>query len=357
MTMSLSRRSLLAVIPLGAGLAGPALAADEPLKLLIRNRYNRLLTPVWINAKGPIDFGIDTGAAIYTIDQSVATQMKLPLSSKVAIRGIVDPAHLVNPALQQVTAREVLIGGAFRDSNVDLALVGFGGDSVSGFVPGTMFVFAPTLLDFPGERATIYTSGRPDLAGFSSTRLFIITREGAGTTRTIRDPHLPIDVQLDGQTYRMVLDTGFPGLVSLSPETVRDRGLWASTPAGIPQGGGGLTGGFNGKMVRMKALAVAGHTLERPTVELIDPASSHSSRDGTDGLIGMEFLRRFDIAIDANAGSIAFRPNGAFHQAIRYNRSGMEIGSAGVVRHLLPGGPAERGAGGGRPHPPSQSRP
>jgi hypothetical protein len=107
----------------------------------------------------------------------------------------------------------------------------------------------------------------------------------------------------------------------------------------------------------MKALAVAGHTLERPTVELIDPASSHSSRDGTDGLIGMEFLRRFDIAIDANAGSIAFRPNGAFHQAIRYNRSGMEIGSAGVVRHLLPGGPAERGAGGGRPHPPSQSRP
>lgn len=137
----------------------------------------------------------------------------------------------------------------------------------------------------------------------------------------------------------MILDTGAPGLVTLFPQTVRDSGLWALP--GMARGGGGLTGGYQGKLARMKALNIAGLTIDRPMVELIDPATAHSSAEGVHGLIGMEALRRFYIAIDANKGSIAFRPNGAFRQALRYNRSGLEFGG-GAVRAVAPASPAAK---------------
>jgi hypothetical protein len=318
--------------------ASPALAADDTLRVVMRAQWNRLLTPVWINGQGPVDFGIDTGAAIHTIDRAFAQRMKLPPSIVVPLRGIVDPTHQVNPGLKQVVAHELVIGGAFRETDVDLAQANFSGDSVAGFVPGAMFTFLPTLLDFPGGQALIFQHGGPDLKGFSPTRLFIGSQSGVHG-EAVRDPHLPIDVQLDGRTYRMILDTGAPGLVTLFPQTVRDSGLWALP--GMARGGGGLTGGYQGKLARMKALNIAGLTIDRPMVELIDPATAHSSAEGVHGLIGMEALRRFYIAIDANKGSIAFRPNGAFRQALRYNRSGLEFGG-GAVRAVAPASPAAK---------------
>ena len=325
-----------------AALAGGAAraAGSDVVRIPVRQSFNRLWTSVRFDGREPVRFMIDTGSDGYLIDSDVAGALGLKPSLPAEVAGVVS-----SKGVRGYWAPRIVIGEAFADQDVFMLGTDFE-DFIKGALPGWFLQAYKTEIDFQGGEIRLHPGGAPDTTGYEAVKLIHREREAGGGTifaqRRIRDPQMLINVDLDGHKLRVVLDTGSPGMLTLFPYANRRLGLWKSEGA-REVGGAGVSGAFASRQVRTQSLTIGSSVIKSPVVTTIDP--TRTSYNDIDGLLGLDALRRFNLAIDAAGGQLWLKPNGAFGMAQRIDRSGLEgYGRAGKVHvtGVLPDSPAER---------------
>jgi hypothetical protein len=302
---------------------------DGIIRVPIQVTRNSLWTWVWLDGQGPFRFTLDSGDAVgYSINLGLATKLNLPHSFSVGVGGVTGDARS-----EAFTVKDVIIGGVLRDGERVFVPKRRGGFTV-GLLPGRLLQLLPCDLDFASGELRLYQRGRPPRDGFARIPL------------AVHDITIPfvIDVTLDGERYRLGVDTGDEGAVTLFASTVRGRGLWDRYPKHLETGLLGVVKASKLRLVRLRTLQIAAFEMPDPVVGLIDPTEP-GEHAGMDGLIGMETLRRFALSFDAGDNALWLKPNGALRQPFRYDRSGLVFRVEDDRRTVIaaaPGSPAEK---------------
>jgi predicted aspartyl protease len=333
---SLSRRSLLA-----AGLI-PALtpklvnAADAPGVIVApfampRNEPYML---VGIDGQGPFRFLLDTGdAAGAAISEQLAQKLKLTDAAGMTVAGIVGKGDET-----VYVAEDLNIAGVMRQRHVALngMSIFHGGraGALDGVLPAHLFMSRDCDIDFAKKEVRVYMSGGPDRMGFTALPYGAVEQFKIG-----------LRTQIDDKPARMVVDTGAGGMIWLGPAYVRRHGLWNAFPKFIDTWFNGVTGGAKGRLVKMPSATFGPYRFHDIVVELADP-DAESEADGTDGLIGIDILRRFTLSIAAADHALWIKPNEALGDPFRYHRAGLKIdfekGRGTFIASVTPGGPADK---------------
>jgi hypothetical protein len=125
---------------------------------------------------------------------------------------------------------------------------------------------------------------------------------GGSVIRYAPGERIMVDVKINGtSTARLVLDTGADGTL-ISPRALRAAGVSLVTPIGTGQVIG-VTGSDRVPFVMVESLQVG----DARVVKLPVGAYEIAQAEG-DGLLGRDFLNRFNVTIDAVRGLVTLSP-------------------------------------------------
>lgn len=329
MGVALSRRDALAgAVALAA--APPAHAASRVAQIPLRLSYNLPWATGRVNGKAGGPFLISTGLARVWLAPEVVAISGAPRLK----REISDTALGAREADVHI-ARRVTVGAALQLDDLEVTSLheGFGDPDFEGAIGG---IFSRVTAGFDFQERTLTLARR---SGFDTREHAELRLLGGPPTRTVRlsefstygaietlaleenatfDPRPIVRVTIDDREVRLLLDTGYAGSVL----------LYEAAPDGAaPESQVWLFGaGPSAKLSRAREVAIAGFVVPEPVIEHVyeDVRTSHSGA-GVDGLIGMELLRRFHVVLNFAEEAIWLRPNTAFGDQIRYNKSGMSL--------------------------------
>ena len=310
--MTLTRRTLALAAPFAA-LAGSAFAAGPQvftIPFLMPRSHPYIL--IGINGKGPFRFILDSGAAGNTvIDSKLVRELQLPdydVERHVGVVGGAKEAGLY-------AAEEVNFGGAFKQRHVAMAGLGSGKAKSLGFdglIPAKFFLNRPSELDFEKGEFRVYPDSEPDRTGFRPLRFIPQYQD-----------QIIVDAAFNGIPCRLQVDTGASGGLTLQPRFVLRNQLWDAFPRHIDSGIRGVTGQAGSRNVKGESLEFGGFRFRNPIVTLVDPSAT--SRLEEDGLIGIDFLRRFTLSFDGAGHAVWLKPNRFIGEPLQYDRVGVAI--------------------------------
>jgi Aspartyl protease len=314
--LELNRRLFLA--GLGAVALRPeyAWADATPISAKIVVEDSRLWVGATIGASEPLLFIIDTGAASNFIEPAIAARLKLTKQGGGTVGGV--GGKLSNTGI--VEARDVVISGAMRQPTMQFQTYGFNRrastDGAGLFSAGLVTAYDSDL-SFSEGRWTIWPKGRAGQpAGTRLDNASITALGGRGTER------IYVTAQIDGQPYKLMVDTGAPRGLLLFPRATAKSGLLAGRPTSPV-----VTTGFGGSadklshIVRAKSFALGPLAFDRPFVTLMDPDQSIGFN--IDGLLGLPLITMFDWSTDVGTSRLWVTRNATGLVADRYSRSGL----------------------------------
>lgn len=313
-------------------LARPAFAADDAPAIVPIVLDERVICACGINGTGPYFFMIDTGATTSLIDEPLARQLKLQTIASQRFSGIGGEANLA-----VYRAHMLSIGGAI--TLPDVVLDGTDGRGLGKDVRGTLAAGALTgydsVLDFDAGEWRIYRRGFGDLPGFTAVES-TIAHQGRSAARIIAT------VDVDGQPFRCLVDTGAPGGIILYPEAARRTRFWNDATVNYaPIRGKGIGGQTAvSRLVRANRATIGPVAFERPLVRL--DGGARGQRD-TDGIIGLGLIRHVNLATDVRRGRLLVQRNQLAPSEAKAPTSGMWIDRDGdtlVVADVGHGSPA-----------------
>ena len=334
----LSRRSLLAAGLIPAVAPRMARAADTASANIITAPFamprNQPYMFVGINGQGPFRFLLDTGdEAGAAINTELAQKLKLTDAAGMTVEGVVGKGDEV-----VYVAKDLNIAGVMYQHHVALSGLSIfhGGraGALDGILPAHLFMSRDCDLDFVKKEVRIYATGAPDRTGFRAIPY-----------RPVHEFTMTVETLVDDKPVRMTVDTGAGGIMSLAPPFVRRHGLWNAFPKFIDTWTTGVTGGAKARLVKMPSATFGPYRFRDIMVKLTDPDAEHEN-DETDGLIGIDILRRFTLSIASADHTLWVKPNDALSDPFRYDRAGLGIGfergRGTFVTSVTPGGPADK---------------
>jgi hypothetical protein len=318
--MELDRRAAMAMLA-GLVVPGTALAVDTRVfKASISLEANRVLIAVGMNGQGPFIFMIDTGQYISMIRPDLAKQLKLPAQGYERTRGIGGKGDRFALYL----ARDFIIGGGIRQSAVmlqDSFRFGYQQD-IYGALAAGILTASDTDLDFDAGELRLYPDGRGDRPGYVAVESEIprADQPDRGSRKILAT------LMLDGHPIRCELDTGSPNTLALNQSAARRLGLSDDRPF-APQRPSGIGGaGPLARIVRANEMELGGIRADRPIVTLL----GNDIGTAADGIVGLSFIRRFNMSIDARSRKLWIKPSRQEAPADRYGLSGLWLDRDGA---------------------------
>ncbi|WGM40266.1 aspartyl protease family protein [Caulobacter sp. NIBR1757] len=350
--MSITRRSTLA----GAGLllaTSPAVAATS-VQIPFRVTRNRPWAATTINRKDPVAFLIDTGSNVFGISNKAAKAHGLPRVTTGRVQGAVGRRDVV-----VYTANEIAIGGgAVRERDAVLVdTVSDDSDFIVGILPVAKWAIMG--LDFDAQQLTVATrlseggapEGYEELTTYTQGESFgTMNRLGANAIDAQHfqdlDQRPVIEAVFDGQPVKLMVDTGFQGMLFLFPDYVKKRGLWDHYPKHLDSGISTIAGDAKTRTVRAEKLRIGRYGFATPITVLGRPDDSDKdSVQDVQGVVGMEVLRRINFLHHPLRRRFYFKPSRAIQDVYRYNRGGMDadvVGDHVRITWIDPAGPAAK---------------
>lgn len=297
-------------------------------------RDRRLWMDVAIAGRGPFPFIVDTGTFANLIRSDLARELGLSPSGRLAIAGVGGRERW--PIFR---APSVLLGG------VDIGLSEFAAydqeilpihPMARGALSSLLLTTVDADLDFDRGQWRVYPDGRGAAAGYAP----IPSRIGE-QVRGRGSPKISVDVEIDGRPFKLHVDTGAPGQLSLWGGAPARTGLWNDNAPYSPIRVGGIGGaGSRGRLVRGREVRLGHIRFERPLISLVQ--GGHRG-DDADGLIGIQLLQQMNIGTDMRARQLLAMRNRRAAPPERYGMSGMWIDERGdrlVVSDVSPQSPA-----------------
>jgi hypothetical protein len=323
----------LAALPL---LGSEALDAQpaKPIVAHIALEDGRVWVAATIAGKPPVLFIFDTGAVVSKIQPSYGRTLGLKKRGAARFGGMGGWQNF-----DLVQAEDVVFGGAIRQPHVlfaqpkeDLRLA----DGAVGLLAAGLLTSFDSELDFDSGEWRVYPSGRGARDGFVQVPSRI-----SGQARSQGSEVILVDAVLDGQTYRLLADTGAPGQIHLFDIATRRSGLWNGQKPYVPVQKGGIGGlAEPGRLVRAGNVSLGGIAFDRPLVSLSKEANRHPLADG---VIGLELLELLTLSTDVKGNRLWVKRNRRARRPERYGMSGLwleERGGKVVVANVSPASPA-----------------
>ncbi len=337
--LGVTRRSAVAGLLAAALPARFANAASASIATKIVVEDGRLWVAATIGASEPLNFIIDTGTPTNLLRPEIAATLKLTKAGGGVIGGV--GGKIASTGV--VEARDIVIGGVMRQPRMYFQTYDFARD----FSPDTAGLFAAGLvtaydsdLVFSEGLWRIWPDGREGrAAGMPLEGSSITARGERGAER------LYVNAKIDGQTYRLGVDTGAPRGLLLFPRASRKSGLLdGRATAPVP------TAGFGGRaeklshIVRAASFELGPLQFDRPFVTLMDP--DQTTRFDLDGLLGLPIITMFDWSTEVQASRISVARNAIGLVADRYPKTGLWLsrlpGGGAVVDRVGLGSPAAK---------------
>jgi hypothetical protein len=334
----LTRRQAIAGLTTLSLPMGKAMAATGPIVAKIVVEDGRLWVGATIGASEPLLFIIDTGASTNFLRPEIAKRLNLTQAGASAVGGV--GGKVANTGV--VEARNVIISGAMRQPTMFFQTYNFARD----MSPDTAGLFASGLitaydsdLSFSANTWQVWPKGREGTP--MGTRLDNASITTLGDSRGTE--RLYVTAMIDGQPYKLCVDTGSPRSILLFPRASVRSGLRAGRPTSpVPTAGFGGRADKLSSMVRATRFALGPLQFDRPFVTLMDPDQSISRN--FDGLLGLPLISMFDWSTDVASSQVWVARNANGLAADRYSKSGLwlkrtETGGA-IVESVGIGSPA-----------------
>ena len=335
----ISRRSLLqmaAALPF----AGSAAAAGQTsprvggARILVQD--NRVWMQVRFGNRGPYAFVIDTGTYANAIRRSLARELNLREVGHEMIVGAGGRQELTHYAARDVALGNVAIGDAdflgYDDSF---------GDGIhreaAGLLAASVMTTADTDLDFELGEWRIYPDGRGERPGFEA-----VPSDIHQSARRLGSARIFVNAQVNGETFRLLVDTGAPSNLYLYPAATRRLGLWNDTAPYVPDRSSGFGGeGARVRIVRAREFTLGSVRIAQPLIRLIDPESRESGE--SDGILGLGLIELLNLSTDMRRGRLWVKRNARPPRPERYGMTGLwteERGDRLVLVAVSPQSPA-----------------
>jgi hypothetical protein len=327
----ISRRTALGGLAASALLPRAALAMQDPapVRIPFTLTETRILVDCMVAGRGPFRFVLDTGGTIGLLDARFVRELGLRRIGESPLT-----LHGRRGSYSIHEAPELVFGGVIRQPSAAFAAVSdfsFGDGAVGSLAAGVLSAVNGEL-DYDAREWRIHGASPPARPGWTRYERAIVqhgNRNGSS--------FLFADAELGGQSFRLGLDTGWPSLTRIYRRTAERAGLW-DAPRWSPGAPDGRT-----RVVRAPALRLAGATIERPLVSIME-SPQWELFDA--GIIGLPILRQFNMATEVGSGALFLKRNGQTGTAgpEPYNRAGLWITRDGArlgVGVVGGGSPAE----------------
>ena len=332
----ITRRDLLKSLAASSVLAPGALRAQDPSRIAIAPitvRDRRVWMPVRFGEGAFHDFILDTGAFANLINRDLAVRLGLNRAGYLRAGGVGGVEQFVAYRAPDVSLGQVRVGQIVFGAYENLAIHPAAGGALSA----GLLTVADTDLDFDAGVWRLHLDGRNDRSTFEQVPS-VIQSEGPGTGAA----KILVDTVIDGQSYRLEVDTGAPGDLMLGPSATRRSGLWNDTTPFSPHRRRGIGGdGGRARLVRMGAISIGGIRFEQPIVSLTDPAERRTL--DADGLLGIGLIQRLNLSTDMRIRRLWAKRNAQPARPERYGLSGLwmaERGGGLIVEVVGTGSPA-----------------
>jgi hypothetical protein len=286
---------------------------------------DHIILPVSINGSEPLSFVLDSGAAATVILESHGTKvLPLELGAELPVSGV---GTGPDPVARIVADTDLSLGSVRLEGlsviYLPLASVPFFENLDEVYFDGV--IGAPFF-----ERFVVEIDYDQQLISFSEP----------GSVAARIDQHsadwqeLPLQIQ-SGVPYlvtnistgsersvevKLLVDTGYRGPVSLTPDTHKDIEEPLEYFSMVSQG---LSGDVEIKVGMSESLSVGGFVLNDVPVSY--SIAGGESENGSNGLIGNEVLSRFNLVFDYPNKRLFVSPNQHFAEPISADRSGLLI--------------------------------
>lgn len=332
------RRSLLASMA-AAPFFAPAMLRGQDLSRIalapIDVKDGRVWMPVRFGSGEMQRFVLDTGAFMNLMREDLAKRLELRKVGSTRIGGLGGVGRHDAYRAPDVSIGEVRVGqivfAAYRPSELLIHPL------AQGLLSSGLVTVADTDLDFDAGLWRLHLDGRADRSGFEPLPSKIDSKgPDSGAAKIV------VDAVIDGESYRLAVDTGSPGEILLGPAGTRQSKLWNDTTPFAPHRVRGLGGdGGAARLVRASRASLGGIAFERPLVSLTDPREGR--RMEHDGLLGIGLIERMNLSTEVKAGRLWARRNARPARPERYGMSGLWLGEKGggvVIEEVGTGSPA-----------------
>lgn len=333
--MTINRRSFLTAAAGLGSLAifrpvtanGQALPAIHDLPLTLSDR--RVTMDVALNGQGPFTVVLDTGGQMSLLDKAFADRLRLPV---IGTR----KAQRVGRNVKSRNVRrvdELIFGGRLRQADavfLETDDVRFHDGAVGSLAAGFLTSF-DSELDLERRLLRLYPSGGPDRPDWQASDRAIEAAKLEGWS-----PHLFVDAQIGDARFRTLVDTGAPRGLLISPNISARLGSHSGNWAPAFKKGNKLFRAYRAT----QSLTVGPLRIDNPVViedEFVDDI-------GRQAVIGLEYLRRLNLATDVKRNRIYLKANANPAIPAKYNMSGLWVdrqGSDLLAGAVGKGSPAE----------------
>ena len=304
----LSRRALLASL-----CAAPRLwpSAGAPIELPARhNDFHQLLVPARIDGSTPLWCELDSGGggALVFIESTRASAIGIvptgfgrsagPLENALALDGRTR-VTLAFPGLR-LPEQELVIKTTPLLGDKDASI---------GMMVLSRFVVE---LDYDSPAVRLHEPGGFRYSGPGRAFPFTIEENNPYTTGTL--------TLRDGKevTARLVIDTGAAGSVAYLSRSFATQNRLTERALGS------AADSLGRRACRLERFALGGLGVTRPVVhEFLEPG--FGGKTEPDGMIGVEFLRRFKVYFDYGRSRMILEPNSRYAEPSRFDASGLRV--------------------------------
>lgn len=284
-----------------------AARANGVIRIPLALKDGRPTVSVTINGQGPFLFGINAGQGASFVDQAVSNRLRLSLiGDALEYYQILSGNVLINT--KRLNAARIAFGDAFTLKNVSMyrmpPLDRGDGIDTHGKLGRQLFVQHDCVLDFETSEIRLYPDGGLPREGFRP----VAAKIGTSPTSAYG---VVFDTTLEGKPFRAALSTWIRNEIILSPDYVREHGLWDRDPNFA------RVNTFDASEARgilMKDFHLSPFRFEEVPVYLNPPEKDSPLADyGIDGYVGLGLMSMFSIAF-IGGKQVQLRPNGSGSQ-------------------------------------------
>lgn len=271
-----------------------------------------------INNEKISKFILDTGASGTVLDDDIAVKLNLSLEDgefgSTGANGLVN--NIKKTTEQQITLSDKVVLKGINFSVMDLSSLG----EINGIIGFDIFRNYISQTNFDTKTITFYQKkGRPNTDGYRAMKF----------VESHCTPEIDISFLLEnGEEFngKVLFDTGNASspLIINSPYKTKQN-LPSKFKTLLTTEGRGLHSKSISEKGIIKSLNLGGFELGEVTVGLSNADKGVLSWEGYLGILGLEYISKFNLIIDYHRKKIYLKPNSAFSEPFEFPLSGIRL--------------------------------
>lgn len=309
------------------------------------NESGLMIIELHINKEKVSKFILDTGASVTILDDDIASQLNLILqdveyestgSSEVSSKG-------KKTIEQQISITDQVVLRGVKLSVRDLSHLG----EMNGIIGFDLFRNFVSQINFDTKKITFYKKkGRPSTDGY----------EAVNFVESYCTPEVDVTFSLEnGETFsgKVFFDTGNAAspLIISSPYKAKQN-LPSKFNSLITSESSGIHSKIQSEKGVIKSLRLGEYELGEMTAVLSNTEKGFLSWEGYMGLLGLEYISKFNVIINYHRGKIYLKPNNSFSNSFKFPLSGIYLKEENneiiINRVSQPSGAYKQGLRGGQ---------